>query len=79
MSAMPSQDGINDGSVQNRPRTGPFDIADVNAVASQHPFYSSHKYPLMPTEVAEIASKTLQPVDITIALSRFPITQKHDM
>lgn len=62
------------------PRKGPFDISDVIAIASQHPFYSSqHKYPLSRQEVDEIVSRKPQSVNIISALTKLPITQKHDM
>ncbi|KFX88684.1 hypothetical protein V490_07472 [Pseudogymnoascus sp. VKM F-3557] len=58
---------------------GPFDIGHVVAVASKHPFYSAHEYPLRPEEVAEITTQEPVSSNVNDLLSRCPIIQKEDL
>lgn len=55
---------------------GSFNIEHVVAVASKHPFYSSHEYPLRPEEVAEIITQELASKSAHDLLSQCPIIQK---
>ena len=58
---------------------GAFNIGHVVAVANKHPFYSSHKYPLRPEEVAEIITQELESKSTNGFLSQCPITHKEDL
>ncbi|KAF7937694.1 uncharacterized protein EAE97_007490 [Botrytis byssoidea] len=58
---------------------GSFKIGHVVAVASKHPFYSSHKYPLSPKEVEEITSRELTPNCAHSLLSQCQIIRKEDL
>jgi hypothetical protein len=58
---------------------GSFNIGHVVAVASKHPFYSSHEYPLRPEEVAEIIAKEPVSNSANDLLSQCPIIQKEDL
>ncbi|KFY03232.1 hypothetical protein O988_01609 [Pseudogymnoascus sp. VKM F-3808] len=58
---------------------GSFNIGHVVAVASKHPFYSSHEYPLRPEEVAEIIAQEPVSNSANDLLSQCPIIQKEDL
>lgn len=58
---------------------GSFSIGHVVAVASKHPFYSSHEYPLRPEEVTEITAQEPTSNSTKDLLSQCPIIQKEDL
>lgn len=58
---------------------GPFNIRHVVAVASKHPFYSSHEYPLRPEELAKIVAQEFPVSNTNDLLSQCPIIQKEDL